>query len=144
FPDRVAKRRTPTGRDLVLAGGGSAELSEASVVHDAAWVVAVDVEERGRQGARRTATVRIASSIEPDWLLELFPDEVAARDAWIGNGDAERVDRLSRITYGQVALEESRGPATPGPETARVLAEQALSRGLESFAPEVGNLLARL
>jgi len=144
FPDRVAKRRTATGRDLVLSGGGSAELAETSVVHDATFVVAVDVEERGRQGARRAATVRIASAIEPDWLLDLFPDEVGASDEWIWNADAERVDRVSRITWGQVALEESRGPAAPGPETARVLAEQALSRGLESFAPEVGGLLARL
>ena len=144
FPDRVARRRTPTGRDVVLAGGGSAELSEASVVHDAAFLVAVDVEERGRPGARRATTVRIASSIEPEWLLDLFSHDVEEQEEWLWNADAERVDRVSRLAYGQVALEESRGPAAPSPQTARVLAEQALARGLEAFAPRIGGLLARL
>lgn len=144
FPDRVAKRRTATGRDLVFAGGGSAELSENSVVHDAQFVVAVDVEERGRPGARRATTVRIASSIEPDWLLDLFPDDVVEADEWVWNADAERVDRVSRIAFGQVALEESRGPAAPSPQTAQVLAEQVLARGLEAFAPRIGGLLARM
>jgi ATP-dependent helicase HrpB len=33
FPDRVCKRRKPNSRELLLAGGGSAMLSTASVVH---------------------------------------------------------------------------------------------------------------
>ncbi len=97
FPDRVAKRRTATGRDLVLAAGGAADNTEASVVHDAPVVVAVDVEERGRPGARRSTTVRIASSIEPEWLFDLFADEVAESDEWLWNAEAERVERVSRL-----------------------------------------------
>lgn len=147
FPDRVAKRRTPTSRELVLSGGGSAQLSESSVVHDAALLVAVDVEERGaRPGAPRTGNVRLASSIEPEWLLDLFPDELTESDERIWNGPAERVDRVSRISYGAVALEESRSPAPPSPETARVLVDAALARGLAAFAPEgaLDGLVARI
>src|SRR6185436_13084448 len=51
FPDRVARRREPRARTVVLAAGGSAELG-----YEAAgdWLVAVDAEERShaRGGAR--------------------------------------------------------------------------------------------
>ena len=43
FPDRVARRRA--GNDLLLAAGGSAKLTAQSVVRDAPFLVAVDIEE---------------------------------------------------------------------------------------------------
>ena len=46
YPDRVARRRAPGSAEVVLAGGGSARLAEASVVRDAPFLVAVDAEER--------------------------------------------------------------------------------------------------
>src|SRR5205807_8537891 len=81
FPDRVCKRRAPGSADLTFASGASARLSEQSCVRDAELLVAVDAEERreaaGAQRApgRAGAVVRLASAIEPEWLLELFPDE---------------------------------------------------------------------
>ena len=60
YPDRVAKRRKQGSRDLAMAGGGLAELSEDSAVRDAEWLVAVDAEN-----ARGAARVRVASAIEP-------------------------------------------------------------------------------
>src|SRR5690606_39070411 len=65
FPDRVARRRTPTGEELVLSGGGSALLDRASVVRHAELVVVVDAEER-----RGRIWARAVSAIEPEWLLE--------------------------------------------------------------------------
>ena len=147
FPDRVAKRRTPNGRELVLAGGGSAELAESSVVHDATFVVAVAAEERlARPGAARGGVVRLASSIEPEWLLDLAPDEVIERDEYLWDSAAERVVRLEQLRYGAVALQESRAPAPPSSEAARVLAREAIARGIEAFAPEgaIESVLARL
>ncbi|AKU92817.1 ATP-dependent helicase HrpB [Vulgatibacter incomptus] len=147
FPDRVARRRTPTGRELVLSGGGSARLADSSVVHDAPFVVAVAAEEHAaRPGAARSGLIRLASAIEPEWLLELFPDEVAERDEWIWDSTAERVERVSQLRYGAVVLDESRGPAQPSEETARVLAKAALARGISAFAAEgeIEGLLSRL
>lgn len=46
------------------------------------------------------------------------------------------MDRLSQLRYGAVVIEESRGPAKPSPETAKVLAKAATSRGLAAFAGE--------
>jgi hypothetical protein len=46
YPDRVARRRRPRAPDLLLFGGGTAQLSELSVVQEPELMVAVDVEER--------------------------------------------------------------------------------------------------
>src|SRR5262249_25713275 len=70
--DRGAKRRTPGAPVLVFARGGSAALAETSVVRDAGYVVVVDARER--KAASREVVAYLASAIEPEWLLELFPE----------------------------------------------------------------------
>lgn len=125
YPDRVARRRRPRAPELVLSGGGTATLSETSVLHEPELMVAVDAEER-----RGTVWVRLASKVEADWLLDLFPERLGDSEEFLWNSEARRVDRVSRITYDQLALEETRAPAPPSPEAGRVLAQQALARGI--------------
>ncbi|HVY62136.1 MAG TPA: helicase-related protein, partial [Planctomycetota bacterium] len=72
-PDRVARRRKPGSEELLLFEGGTATLArESDVPPDAEWLVALDAEER----LRGPALVRLAGPIEPDWILDLFADEV--------------------------------------------------------------------
>jgi ATP-dependent helicase HrpB len=77
FPDRVARRREPRARTVVLAAGGAAELAYEA---NGEWLVAVDAEERsqarGGKAGRAVVEVRLGSTIEPEWLLELFPDRI--------------------------------------------------------------------
>jgi ATP-dependent helicase HrpB len=128
YPDRVAKRRRPRAPELVLSGGGSAALDPISVVHDAELLVAVDAEER-----RGGVFVRLASQIEPEWLLELFPDQIGELDELMWNGQAERVERVTRLSYGKVTLEETRQPAPASDATTKVLAEAAVAAGPTAF-----------
>jgi ATP-dependent helicase HrpB len=147
FPDRVAKRRAPGNRTVVLAGGGSAELPFDT---GSDWLVAVDVQETAAAaGAPRAAGavgVRVAAAIEPDWLLELCADRVEEVDRLVWNTDAERVDRVSGLRFGALALDETIVPAPPGDETTRLLAEAALARGIDRLPGGEGvpDLLARL
>lgn len=146
FPDRVAQRRRARSPELLLHGGGSATLSELSVVQDAAWMVAVDVEERSGARGQSGAVVRLASAIEPDWLLELFPDEIRTADEPVWNEAQERVEQVSRLSYGNLVLDESRTPAAPSAEVGELLAHKALAAGLQRFADveALERLLARL
>jgi ATP-dependent helicase HrpB len=130
YPDRVAKRRRPRSPELLLFGGGTASLSEMSVVQDAELMVAVDAEERPGKGA----VVRLASAVEPEWLLDLYPDALEELDALQWNAEARRVERITRLSYGNLVLEETRAPAPASEETARVLVEAALAAGPERFA----------
>jgi ATP-dependent helicase HrpB len=127
-PDRVAKRRRPQAPELVLAGGGSATLDASSVVHDAELLVAVDAEER-----RGAVCVRLASRIEPEWLLEFAPHEIGELDTLAWNASSERVERLTRLTFGGVVLEETRRPAVASPEATALLADAAALAGPAAF-----------
>lgn len=127
FPDRVARRRRPHGPELLLSGGGSATLDEASAVREPALLVALDAEVRS--GPRGPETrVRIASEVQEEWLLELFPGRLRDRAALVWNAAQARVEQVSQLLYGELVLDESRKPAAPSPEVSRVLAEE-LRRG---------------
>jgi ATP-dependent helicase HrpB len=144
YPDRVAKRKRNGSRELAIAGGGIAELSEASLVREAEWLVAVDAERRDglphlHGPARSGGTfVRLASGIEPEWLIDLFPGSIAEKETTTWDDARERVEHSSRMTYEGLPLTESR---TPGPfrgkvaaEAARVLADAALAAPARAFA----------
>ncbi len=129
FPDRVGRRRKST--EVVLSGGASAILANDAGVEKAEFLVALDIEERPEQGL---PLVRQASPVEPDWLLELFPDQVTARETVEWNRAAERVEAVSALVYDQLVLEESRG-AMPDPSLAsQMLAAKAVEAGLHRFA----------
>ncbi|WIG96684.1 ATP-dependent helicase HrpB [Myxococcus sp. SDU36] len=130
YPDRVARRRRPRAPELLMFGGGTATLSDVSVVQDADLMVAADAEERPGKGA----VVRLASAVEPEWLLDLYPDSLEDVDTLQWNAEARRVERLTRLSYGNLVLEETRTPAPASEATARVLVEAALAAGPGKFA----------
>ena len=95
-------------------------MSPSSAVRDAPLLVAVDVEERRGQGR----LVRLASAIEPEWLLDLFPGELRESAEVLWDAERGRATVVSRLTYGALVREESRrAPA----EAERDAAEALLS-----------------
>jgi ATP-dependent helicase HrpB len=137
----VARRRA--GNDLLLAVGGSAKLTRQSLVRDAPFLVAVDIEERSDSAG---PLVRLASAVEPEWLLDLFPDRISERASVEWNRTAERVESVSAMLYDSLVIEESRGGSPDPGEAARLLAEKALDAGLQRFtdSEEVDRYLARV
>jgi ATP-dependent helicase HrpB len=133
FPDRVARRREPGGTTIVLADGGSAELSRAQ---PGEWIVALDVAEDrnvgrpARPGGRRPQ-VRLSARIEPEWLLDLFPERVTDIDRRAFNPETDRVEQTTGLGYGALLLDARTGPAPADDETARLLADAALARGID-------------
>jgi ATP-dependent helicase HrpB len=128
FPDRVARRRQ--GSDLQLAAGGSAQLAPSSTVTEAEFLVAVEAEDRQD---RQAPLVRIASAIEPEWLLDLFPNRVNASIEVVWNRAAERVESVEALMFGQIAIQQSRG-APDAEAAAALLAEKAVEAGVARFA----------
>lgn len=118
FPDRVGRRRAPRGHDVVFAEGGSGRLAPASVVKEAEHLVAVDAEQR-----RGRVVIRQASAIEPDWLLDHFPDRVVEESRVELNQDHERIEVVETLRYGAVILDETRRLDLRGPAVSRALAD---------------------
>ncbi|MGH9722220.1 MAG: ATP-dependent helicase HrpB, partial [Bryobacteraceae bacterium] len=141
FPDRVARRRQ--GNDLLLSTGGAAILAPQSAVRSASLMVAVDIEDRPDQGA---PLVRLASAIEPEWLLDRYPERLRSETRVEWNRAAERVEGVEALYYDKLAIEESRAH-NPDPEgAARLLAEKALETGIGRFADQeaINEFLARV
>lgn len=126
FPDRVARRRT--GNQVLLSAGGSAEAEGAPLQYE--FMAAVDAEDRKD---KPLPLVRMTARIEPEWLIELFPDHVQERSAVEWNRAGERVEAVSALLYDELVIQESRG-ATPDPgAAAALLAQKALEAGIGRF-----------
>jgi ATP-dependent helicase HrpB len=146
FPERVGKRRRPGHPDIVLSQGGSAKLAETSVVHEGELLVAVAADEQSSGGGRAQGAIRLATSIEPDWLLADYGSRIEMKDELVYNPEAERVERREGMAFGAILLEEARTVAVPSAAASRLLFEAAKSRGvLAALASEgLAGLLTRL
>ena len=136
YPDRVGRRRAAKSAEIVLAGGGSATLAPSSAVIDAEFLVAVDAAETGARGQASRVQLRRASAIDPAWLLDLYLDRIVETDELAWNAAKERVERVVRMTYDGLAIDEQRdveGARRAGPAAAELLARQALAAGIERF-----------
>jgi ATP-dependent helicase HrpB len=140
YPDRVARRRRKGEPELLLSAGGTAQLSETSVVRDAELMVAVEAELRsdGKRADGGAVTVRSATAIEADWLIDIAAERMRETLTYEWNAQAERVQVVERLLYDQLVLDEKRAWASQSPhadlsEVARTLYEAARARGRQSF-----------
>jgi ATP-dependent helicase HrpB len=138
FPDRVARRRT--ANQVVLSTGISAEVAGEPPPYE--FVLALDVEDRKENPM---PLIRMMTRIEPEWLLDLFPDAIKERSSVVWNRATERVEKISALLYDELVIEESRGAASES-EAADLLARKALEVGIDQFVEKeaLEHFLARL
>ncbi len=118
FPDRVARRLRAQSSDLAFSEGGSGKLDPSSVVRSE-LLVTYDVQERvaqARVGAAPPAfgdgvLVRGAARTSADFILDDLLDGVADVVTYEWNRTQERVERVAKLCYGAVTIDESRAPA---------------------------------
>jgi ATP-dependent helicase HrpB len=123
FPDRLARRREPGSRRLVLASGYGGELDRDSVVHDGEWLVAVDLEA-GRRGPGSVALVRAASRVDRAWLDAPVRRTEHRFDPATGTVRAVSASRIGGLLVAEHAV-------TPDPlESATLLSEAFIARGV--------------
>jgi ATP-dependent helicase HrpB len=126
FPDRVARRRA--GNQVLLSTGASAEITGEPPRYE--FMVAVDAEDRKD---KPLPLIRMTTRVEPEWLIDLFPDRVRERCTVVWNRAAERVEVVSALLYDELVIQESRGAAPNEEATADLLAQKALEAGVERF-----------
>lgn len=138
YPDRVARRRNLKDEkaELLLSSGGAVLLSPSSSVRQSEFLVAVDAEERRDVSNATARIVRLASAIQPEWLIDLFADDLREIVEATWNAQHERVEVAERMFFDQLIIDERRSHTARGPEVAKALAEAALSAGWQKFADE--------
>lgn len=139
FPDRVARRRA--GNQVLLSTGGSAEI--VGQIPQYEFMVAVDAEDRSD---KPMPLVRMTARIEPEWLIDLFPDRVREVKDVVWNRSAERAEAVSALLYDDLAIDESRGAKPDEEAAAKLLAEKAIEAGIERFVERerLDHFLARV
>ncbi|RZU39169.1 ATP-dependent helicase HrpB [Edaphobacter modestus] len=138
FPDRVARRRI--GNQVLLSTGISAEVAGETPPYE--FMLAIDAEDRQENPL---PLIRMTARIEPEWLLDLFPDRIQEKSSVVWNRSAERVEKVSALHYDKLVIDESRG-AAPEAEAADLLAQKALDVGIDHFVDKetLEHFLARL
>jgi ATP-dependent helicase HrpB len=126
FPDRVARRRQES--QVLLSAGTSAEIAGEAPRYE--FMVAVDAEDRKD---KPMPLIRMTARIEPEWLIELFPDRVRDESNVEWNRQAERVEAVSSMLYDSLVIQQSRGALPDAEAAAELLARKALEAGIDRF-----------
>lgn len=125
FPDCVGRVRP--GGQIALSNGLTAVTAGPPPAYE--FLVAVEAEDRSDQPM---PLVRTTARIEPEWLIDLFPDRLREEPRIAWNRTAERVEAAAVLLYDKLILQESR--CAPDPEAAAaMLAEKAIEAGIERF-----------
>jgi len=137
YPDRVA--RLGGGGTYALSEGGGARLDPASRLRGGELLLALEAEARGAQ-----VLIRRASRIEPEWLLEAFPERLREDAELAFQASTGKVERRTSLWYDAVCLETLRRPAQAGEAGVATLLAQALKeRGLGKAEETLDRLLGR-
>jgi ATP-dependent helicase HrpB len=117
FPDRLARRRSPDSDRGVMVGGRGVVLDKRSLARPGELFLCIDVDSKGTD-----ATVRAASVIEAEWLDQRLIHEV---DTPFYDPRMQAVIARRRRCFDDLVLSETPIECQPGPEVAKLLAEQA-------------------
>jgi ATP-dependent helicase HrpB len=126
FPDRVARMRT--GKQALLSTGGSAEVAGERPRYE--FMVAVDAEDRKE---KPLPLIRMTSRIEPEWLIDMFPDHAREQSSVAWNRAIEQVEAVSALLYDDLVIQESRSGLPDRESAAELLSQKALESGLDRF-----------
>lgn len=116
YPDRVARRREAASSRYLLGSGRGAQLARDSRVVNQPWLVAVEVATA--QTSSADAVIRLASAIDPAWLIGAT--EVTRH--WY-DADSDTVRAARRREWDALVVSEH--PCAPDAETrAQILAAE--------------------
>src|ERR1700693_3970695 len=94
------------------------------------FMVAIDAEDRKE---KPLPLVRMTSRVEPEWLIDLFPDRVQEQSSVTWNRATERVEAVSALLYDNLVIQESRGAAPDMEAAAELLWRKAGETGIDRF-----------
>lgn len=138
--DRIGRRRD---RSITLASGVQAQLSPASGLRETDLLLALSMDSP--RGKSSQPLIRWAARVDPDWLFDDGPHLDTEEDIRF-QAEKGRLERVSRLRWGRVVIDESVDSPEPGPQVARAWAKALLPLGSAVFDPEdrLGQLRQRL
>jgi len=129
YPDRIAKRRPGGDARYQLANGRGVSFAEPESIARADFVVAVDLDDRGRD-----ARILLAAPLDLADLLEHFEPQLVRADEVVWDARTEAVVARRTVRFGELVLEEKPLRDIPPGAAAAAMAEGLRSLGSEALA----------
>lgn len=145
YPDHVCRRRSGDRSAGLMTGGSGVRLDAESVVRQSEFFIALDVRDDPRSDARE-AIVRIASAIQVQWLMEMFPQSIARQRTTLFDERRQRVIGRGVVRYRDLILSEESDAPVDAREAGEALAAILRPRTAEFFKREqrAATFLARV
>ncbi len=146
FSDRVARRLDAGTLRCELVHNRRGVLARESVVQHSPLFVVAEVREVEGKGREMSTILSLATAIEPDWLRELFPDDLKSELRVEFDATTKRVQAAELLRFRDLALSAKRIEPPPAEAAARLLADEIIADRLQlpNWDHGVEQWLARL
>ena len=127
FSDRVARRLDQGTLRCELVHGRRGVLARESVVQQSPLLVVAEVREVGGRDNEVNTILSLATAIEPDWLREIFPDDLKSELNVHYDATSKRVQAAELLRFRDLALAAKRIEPPPAEAAARLLAAEIVA-----------------
>lgn len=127
FSDRVAQRLDQGTLRCELVHGRRGVLARESVVQHAPLFVAAEVREVEGKDKEVNTILSLATAIEPDWIRELFPDDIRTEFKVAFDASQKRVVAAELSRFRGLALSARRVEPPPADAAASLLANEVIA-----------------
>mgnify|MGYP002400757541 CR=1 FL=1 len=130
FADQLARRRSMGTLACDIVHGRSGTLARSSVAQGSRLLVAAEMNDvEGRDGETQVL-LNLATEIQEDWLLEMFPDDLIDRREICFDPVQKRVVERRETVFRDLVLESRDRDAAPSPEASACLAAEVIAGNL--------------
>jgi ATP-dependent helicase HrpB len=131
FSDRVARRMDEGTLRCELVHGRRGTLARESVVKESPLFVATEIQELGGRAGEANTILSLNTTIEVDWLRELFPADIHSEICAVFDPVTRRVQADDVLRFRDLALTSKRVEPPPADAAARLLAEEVVAGRLQ-------------
>ena len=130
FSDRVARRLDQGTLRCDLVHNRRGVLARESAVQKSPLLVVAEIREIESRDKEMNTILSLATAIEPDWLRELFPEDIESDLHVQFDSTTKRVQAAELLKFRGLALSARRVEPPPADAAAHLLAEQVIAGNL--------------
>ena len=131
FSDRVARRIDSGQSRCELVHGRRGMLARESVVRNSSLMAIAEVQEIGGKPGDVNTVLSLATSIEMEWLQELFPDDMGHETRVVFDTVTMRVRAEEQMRFRDLVVAARRLEPPPAEAAAQLLAEEIIGGRLQ-------------
>ncbi len=130
FSDHVSRRLDKGTLRCEMVHGRRGVLARESVVQQSELFVTAEVREIGGREGDVNTIFSLATAIQPEWLGEIFPDDISGKLRVFYDATTKRVYAGEQQYFRDLTLAERRVEPPPLDESAKLLAEEVVEKRL--------------